>query len=565
MDNKTLTPLPDPSTIIPPPPSPPVVENPAPFTPPPSSTRRFNFKILGVIVGIILVILIGLGSTAVAVAYEKISLNNPDLERKVSYYVQGLPFMPKTPRFVLEAAAVSHTKVSKHKFDVSLAAKSDDFTSELGVNQIDVEAKGSVDYSDPLNLKLDMNVSITKDFNLDLRKKDTMIYLKINKVPDLLYSMLQVDKNKVGSVFENWIGVDTKPLDTEARRNLDKQTSEQKSVTNEYVTNMVDDLLDENLLPKLKVNSEKMDDFSTYKLSLVADSKTVDDLITKIQNRLRGSETKDLNADLRTSKPSDYIKDLVIDIWVDDKDYYVRKIVTSFKYNPNYQSDVEPTSVLGLQKSIEGDILGLESGLYSLGSAESSIVTAVKFENFGQDFEVSRPSSFLTFEEFYAKLAEASGLYDNNPSSSGANATELSARSRDATRLADLANLNQAISVVFQESISFGVGDFCRVSKKYPCFGSSITGTTATDGSGWVKINLSTQRNVSLPRLPKDPTNNTSYHYAYCANNDSWELNAVLESNQLASKMTTDGGDDPNKYEIGSDLTLIDKVAGCKY
>lgn len=151
------------------------------------------------------------------------------------------------------------------------------------------------------------------------------------------------------------------------------------------------------------------------------------------------------------------------------------------------------------------------------------------------------------------------------------NPLELTRRSRDAARLTDLANLQQAINIAVQEATTSGAAILCNSTGAYPCEGRSHTGTRASNGSGWVKVDLGAQKSVSLPTLPIDPINNGTYHYTYCADNDSWEINTVLESDQLKGKMGNDGGNEnatdvTGRYEVGSDLTLIAASGGsCTY
>lgn len=147
------------------------------------------------------------------------------------------------------------------------------------------------------------------------------------------------------------------------------------------------------------------------------------------------------------------------------------------------------------------------------------------------------------------------------------NPLELTRRSRDAARLTDLSSLQNAINVAVQES-SGSASILCTGgSAGSGCTGDSNPGTPAnrkSDGTGWVKVNLSAQQSVSVPTLPVDPTNDATYHYTYGTNTpgagqypDKWEIDAVLESQQYQSKMTTDGGDNDNVYEVGSDLTIM--------
>lgn len=150
------------------------------------------------------------------------------------------------------------------------------------------------------------------------------------------------------------------------------------------------------------------------------------------------------------------------------------------------------------------------------------------------------------------------------------NPLELTRRGRDAARLSDLANLQNAINVAVQEATGSGaVAVLCKVAGSYPCSGKSGgtgAGSRASDGNGWVKTDLSTTKSVSVPTLPIDPVNDTVMHYTYCADTDAWEIDAVLESDQQKGKMLTDGGNEDNRYEVGSKLTLIAVSGGsCTY
>ncbi|MBI2011566.1 prepilin-type N-terminal cleavage/methylation domain-containing protein [Candidatus Daviesbacteria bacterium] len=154
------------------------------------------------------------------------------------------------------------------------------------------------------------------------------------------------------------------------------------------------------------------------------------------------------------------------------------------------------------------------------------------------------------------------------------NPLELTRRGRDSARLADLHNLQQAINVAVQEASVSAYEILCvtDTDTSFPCTGKSTdTSSRATNGSGWVRVNLGTQKSVSVPTLPVDPTNSTTYHYTYCAASDAWEIDTVLESEQQKGRMSADGGnenatDTTGRYEVGSDLTLIAASGGsCTY
>ncbi len=136
------------------------------------------------------------------------------------------------------------------------------------------------------------------------------------------------------------------------------------------------------------------------------------------------------------------------------------------------------------------------------------------------------------------------------------NPIELTKRSQDANRLSDLDNLQKAIVAALADS-STPATTLCY-NLTPPCTGSSTDiNAKKNDGTGWVKVNFTGQAVLTFTSLPVDPINNTTDHDTYYSDGTSFELNAVLESNQQKGKMTTDGGDSLTQYEVGSSLTLL--------
>lgn len=138
------------------------------------------------------------------------------------------------------------------------------------------------------------------------------------------------------------------------------------------------------------------------------------------------------------------------------------------------------------------------------------------------------------------------------------NPIEIMKQGRDSDRMAALASLQQAINVAAQEATTSGEAILCFGTVK-PCSGTSFPkgdNTRKSDGTGWVSVNLSGQKTVSMPVLPIDQVNDGTYHYTYNSDGSGWEINAVLESDKYKGKMTDDGGDNPAKYEVGSSLNL---------
>lgn len=138
------------------------------------------------------------------------------------------------------------------------------------------------------------------------------------------------------------------------------------------------------------------------------------------------------------------------------------------------------------------------------------------------------------------------------------NPLELTRRGRDAARLTDLANLQQAINVAVQESTDSAQNILCSSGwDGSKCTATSDTGGRNSNGTGWVKVNLSAQQSVSVPTLPVDPINSSTLKYTYYSDGKTWEIDTVLESDQQKGKMATDGGNNDNAYEVGSNLSLL--------
>lgn len=142
------------------------------------------------------------------------------------------------------------------------------------------------------------------------------------------------------------------------------------------------------------------------------------------------------------------------------------------------------------------------------------------------------------------------------------NPMETIRRSRDVTRLSDLANLQLAINTLVQENPGSGTTMLCSPPTSPPCLGVSnypSPDTKKPDGTGWVKVKFDSTGPITASTLPVDPINSGQYVYVYATNatGDKWEINATLESEKEMWRMGQDGGNNPNKYEIGLNLAIL--------
>jgi len=149
------------------------------------------------------------------------------------------------------------------------------------------------------------------------------------------------------------------------------------------------------------------------------------------------------------------------------------------------------------------------------------------------------------------------------------NPAELLRQARDSTRLQDLATIHSALSIYVSSVSSPTLGETAYNTSS----GSATCDSTASvasrqvytvAGSGWVAVDFTTIPGGSpLSALPRDPVNDTTYFYCYDANNTAktWELVTQLESSKFANggaddRESTDGGDNSDWYEVGTDPDL---------
>src|SRR3989344_2206233 len=164
------------------------------------------------------------------------------------------------------------------------------------------------------------------------------------------------------------------------------------------------------------------------------------------------------------------------------------------------------------------------------------------------------------------------------------NPAELLKQSRDSNRLSDLNTLNKALALFEVDVVGGSLGSSSTVYVSLPdtsatCLNLGLPTLPAgyqygcvteanlrkTDGTGWIPVNLTEiSSNSPFGSLPTDPVNATSsgLYYTYVPGG-SFALSSLLESQKrLSTNALKDGGYDPGRFEIGSDINLIASSQG---
>ncbi len=139
------------------------------------------------------------------------------------------------------------------------------------------------------------------------------------------------------------------------------------------------------------------------------------------------------------------------------------------------------------------------------------------------------------------------------------NPAEAAKKRRDAVRMSDAQLVFKAVHLAIDAKGEPSPKLLCGLLST-PCKGSTIDTNpdlAKSNGMGWVKAQVDNIAGISVPALPIDPINVSPFIYEYFATGYDFEVNTQFESDEYSSKMELDGGDNNNKFELGTKLNLI--------
>lgn len=382
------------------PPSPPMI--PVETVSFPSHKGSLIKKIAGILAVLILLLVLSSAGAFYALAYHVVELSsNPELQKKAEFLVMELPFMPKSARYLLYKSVTADKSYTSQSFDMSAAVTTNSQTSSmLGFNNFDIAAKGDADVADKKNPLMNMNLSITKDFNVDLKAKEKFVYFKIKKLPSALLALLGLNIDNLAPLTNVWVSYDTTPLATEARDLLNQNTTEDTKSLQEDLQKELEKYMDEDVMQKIVVTKGKDESAEVYKLHLDATPDIIDSLVKKFEDGRQKNVQTDLyvmDTVTQAKKASDSIKNLTVDIWLDTESYYTRRFAMAFKLTPD-------SSLSTILK--ESPVLGESTDALSALNSAMDIAMVMKFSEFGKTVTVDVPSDVMTFEDFSKKISE---------------------------------------------------------------------------------------------------------------------------------------------------------------
>jgi prepilin-type N-terminal cleavage/methylation domain-containing protein len=161
------------------------------------------------------------------------------------------------------------------------------------------------------------------------------------------------------------------------------------------------------------------------------------------------------------------------------------------------------------------------------------------------------------------------------------NTMDVFRKSRDSERINDLQLLDSALKTLLFTERNINLGEenviytslpdsssTCGSYNLIPLFSpysyrcQTFDNYLKVDGNGWLPINFTLGKILTISVLPIDPLNNKDYFYAYQVRQGRYKLTARFENKTNISKMANDGGFEPTLYEVGSDLFIPSPHSG---
>jgi prepilin-type N-terminal cleavage/methylation domain-containing protein len=161
------------------------------------------------------------------------------------------------------------------------------------------------------------------------------------------------------------------------------------------------------------------------------------------------------------------------------------------------------------------------------------------------------------------------------------NTMDIFRKSRDSKRINDLQLLDTALKTLLFTERNINLGEenviytslpdsssTCGSYNLLPLFSpysyrcQTSQNYLKVDGNGWLPVNFTLGKILTISVLPIDPLNNKDYFYAYQVRQGRYKLTARFETKTNISKMANDGGFEPTLYEVGSDLFIPSPHSG---
>lgn len=349
----------------------------------------------GLIITLLVLILVfgGILGGTIMVAYGMVSIGNDELQRRISHFVQSIPFMPKNAEFIFAKVfdATASEVVESADIDLSLAVTASNvgmLSTIPGLNStnFDLKISGPISFKDDKN-EADIKINMNPGFDAGFIANEDRLYFSLTRLDLFLRVFLDIENTGYGELIGKWIHYDIESLESSARSMLDEDIQDRDS---EYEGRFLSALSKAGFFDKFVVTSDQLDGHAVYKLTL----------------SMTGAEFQRMYSDvIRTLEPESYIKTLVeentiensisnirVQIMVDKNTYFARQLATSFRVE---LKPLTASSVLGTSTIQVLPVAPPPPGL----DGHIDIALSMKADQLNEDFNITAPSGSISIEE----------------------------------------------------------------------------------------------------------------------------------------------------------------------
>ncbi len=339
--------------------------------------------------------------TFAMIGYGKLPIGSPKFRMAAADALMSLPFTPKTPEYVLRQSIRKSASIKKFGFDSSIAIDNVGSMLGLGSSGVDLSIKGALDMADSKNPLGHLRILLTKELDLDLRVKDKKAYVKLNKFPQTVISMLSMlglPQSIMDEVINKWFYFDSTPLDTEARKVQNDKKDDTDKKLKQVNDAVIEALGDGRIKLKNSMVSERLNNVSVYKITTVINPNAIYNTQKVISDTL-DEKKKPISKDKEDKMQkaiSDSISDIEVVSHIDKSTYYLKKIIISFKL----KQQTEDSSL--------GSSMDMFSGPLALGSMDKEIPVSIvmNYSAINEPVNVEVPKDSISFDELQRRIAE---------------------------------------------------------------------------------------------------------------------------------------------------------------
>lgn len=375
---------------------------PTPQAAPPSGTPPMNsneqnvnkpkskgplIALLGILT--LLILLIGAGAFLALVAYGKVDINNRELERKISFAIQDLPYTPKTAEYLIYKSFEKQSDLKSLYVDASIALEGSEAMSITGIgNTFDLVINGPIDFHDPESPEVEINVKMTPELDADFVTVNDKVFFRINEIPAIVKGFASGADFPLDLFLNKWISYDLKTLESDAKSALNEDKGNRDE---EDLAKVKTAILNSDVLDMIKVTETEVNGVSAYQMEL---SMTNDEYIDFVDEISKAVDPDSYSRQLSQSGSTQIFDNLKITIFIDKKDMNTVRSMISFRLKSGGLA--MPTQVLGAS-TIEYFPSTLTAAV-DPKDQYVDVAIVINGSRFDEDFEIDEPSGATPFE-----------------------------------------------------------------------------------------------------------------------------------------------------------------------